>query len=190
MTNASPRYTMQLKNEKRAKHEQFAFFLVLLNMTSFIIASVYSLYSSIRNFALIGTFLLLAVTVLHLYFQKKKKHYYLLLAAGLFLAMIVWLMMGVYWVAAIIFILGLLHIIASKTVSIHFYPEEIVFTSIPVRHVSWHELSNVILRDNLLTMDYHNNKLFQAEIYAGSLQERDFNEFCRNKLFQEKTIRE
>jgi hypothetical protein len=181
---------MQLKNEKRAKHERFAFFLVLLNMTAFIIAALYSLYSSIRIFAMVGTFLLLAVTVLHLFFQKKKKHNYLLLAAGLFLAMIIWLMMGVYWVAAIIFMLGLLHIIASKTVSIHFFPEVIVFTSIPVRHVRWNELSNVMLRDNLLTMDYHNNKLFQAEIYAGSLQEKDFNEFCRNKLLQEKTIRE
>ena len=121
-----------------------------------------------------------------LFFQKKKKPNYLLLAAGLFLAMIIWLLMGVYWVAVIIFMLGLLYIIASKTVSIHFYPEEIVFSSVPVRHVSWNELSNVMLRDNLLTMDYHNNKLFQAEINAGSLREKDFNEFCRNKLLEEK----
>lgn len=187
MSTDSPRYIVLLKNEKRAKYERFAFFLILLNLTAFIIAAIFSLYSGIRILALGGMFVLLILSALHLYFQYKKKQNNPMLAAGLFVSMTTWLMMGVYWVAAIIFILALLHIIASKTVSIQFYPDRIEFTSIPARHVSWNELSNVMLRDNLLTMDYHSNKLFQAEIYTESLQEKDFNEFCRNMLSQEKT---
>ena len=52
------------------------------------------------------------------------------------------------------------------------------------KSVSWDQLSNVMLKDGLLTIDYRSNKIMQAEIVdlAGMINEKDFNEFCSQRL--------
>jgi len=51
------------------------------------------------------------------------------------------------------------------------------------RIVEWNELSNVIKRDDLLTLDFKNNKLMQVQILdADGVSEDEFNQFCREQL--------
>jgi len=49
---------------------------------------------------------------------------------------------------------------------------------------SWAELDNIILKDNLLTIDLRSNKLIQAEITEGNenVDEQNFNWFCKAQL--------
>lgn len=56
----------------------------------------------------------------------------------------------------------------------------ISFNTFPRRSVNWNEVNNVVLRDDLLTIDYKNNKLFQREIAPGTEKavEKEFNDFC------------
>lgn len=91
--------------------------------------------------------------------------------------------------------IGFIYIIAAameKQVKfpreIAFDEEEIVFNTFPRKHYQWNELSNVILKDGLLTIDFKNNKLLQKEIdSAGSAKlEQDFNEFCSTMLNAER----
>ena len=44
----------------------------------------------------------------------------------------------------------------------------------------WAEFSNIVLKDNLLTLDFKNNKLIQVAVYEQrtSSDEQGFNEFC------------
>ncbi|MGC4034655.1 MAG: hypothetical protein QM764_01750 [Chitinophagaceae bacterium] len=45
-------------------------------------------------------------------------------------------------------------------------------------------MSNAILKDGILTIDFKNNKIIQAEIdeeYA-VVNEKEFNEFCKRQL--------
>jgi hypothetical protein len=48
----------------------------------------------------------------------------------------------------------------------------------------WQQLDNVILKDNLLTIDFKSNKLMQAELEEGDVKtdEEGFNRFCRQQL--------
>lgn len=48
----------------------------------------------------------------------------------------------------------------------------------------WQQLDNVILKDNLLTLDFKSNKIIQAEIIAinETGEEKIFNEFCVKQL--------
>lgn len=62
--------------------------------------------------------------------------------------------------------------------------ENISYPSFPRKDLEWKELSNVVLKDDLLTIDCKNNKVYQhlikdSEQYAG---EKEFNDFCRNQL--------
>jgi len=46
---------------------------------------------------------------------------------------------------------------------------------------SWAEFSNIVLKDNLLTLDFKNNKLIQVSMVEDQtpVDEHEFNEFCK-----------
>jgi len=48
----------------------------------------------------------------------------------------------------------------------------------------WSEFSNIILKDSLLTLDFHNNKLLQLSIVEETrpVDEMAFNHFCHTRL--------
>ena len=51
------------------------------------------------------------------------------------------------------------------------------------RIIEWSELTNVIRRDDLLTLDFKNNRLMQVQIInSDDAPENEFNQFCRQQL--------
>ena len=51
------------------------------------------------------------------------------------------------------------------------------------RIVEWNELTNVVKRDDLLTLDFKNNRLMQVQILnADDVSEKEFNQFCLQQL--------
>ena len=51
------------------------------------------------------------------------------------------------------------------------------------RIVEWSQLANVIKRDDLLTLDFKNNRLMQVQVInADDVPETEFNQFCRKQL--------
>lgn len=48
---------------------------------------------------------------------------------------------------------------------------------------NWQDFSNIVLKDNLLTLDFKNNKVMQLEIENNfSVDEGQFNEFCETRI--------
>lgn len=60
----------------------------------------------------------------------------------------------------------------------------IVFNSLPEKSFQWNELENMLLKDNIITIDFKNNKIYQKETEAdvSALLEKEFNAFCSRKL--------
>ena len=51
------------------------------------------------------------------------------------------------------------------------------------RIIEWNQLTNVIKRDDLLTLDFKNNRLIQVQIInPDDVPENEFNQFCRQQL--------
>jgi len=61
----------------------------------------------------------------------------------------------------------------------------VTFNSFPKKTYQWHEVSNVVLKDGIITVDLHNNKIFQKELESDTTpeMEKEFNEFCRAHMF-------
>jgi hypothetical protein len=80
--------------------------------------------------------------------------------------------------------LVMLYYIAKRILRVVFWESEIIYPAWPVRKISWKELNNVILKDSILTIDLKNNKLIQQSIdeIKTSVNEKEFNEFCRQQL--------
>jgi hypothetical protein len=51
------------------------------------------------------------------------------------------------------------------------------------RIIEWNQLSNVIKKHDLLTLDFRNNKLLQVQVVnADHINEEEFNQFCQQQL--------
>jgi hypothetical protein len=76
-----------------------------------------------------------------------------------------------------------------QKLQILFTPKEIRKLNFPQRSYQWNSVNNVIIKDNMLTLDFKNNHLFQAEIEPpGNLNEKEFNQFARTQLNKTETI--
>lgn len=60
----------------------------------------------------------------------------------------------------------------------------IVFNSLPAKSYPWGDINNILLKENMLTIDYRNNKIFQKEIETdvSDALEKEFNAYCRERL--------
>jgi hypothetical protein len=67
---------------------------------------------------------------------------------------------------------------------IGFNAEKVVRNSFPAQSYEWFEIENVVLRDNLFTLDLRNNKIIQKTLEepVSKELEAEFNNFCKNLL--------
>ncbi|HSK12586.1 MAG TPA: hypothetical protein VK907_05190, partial [Phnomibacter sp.] len=67
---------------------------------------------------------------------------------------------------------------------IGFNKEKVVRNTFPAKTYQWFEIDNVVIRDDLFTLDLRNNKLIQKPLDENISPEleREFNEFCRQQL--------
>lgn len=88
-------------------------------------------------------------------------------------------------------LMGILYTIAAVIEKQVKFPEEIGFTNdgitfntFPKKKLSWHEVSNAMMKDGLITIDQLNNKLFQKEIEGevSANVESEFNAYCRTNI--------
>lgn len=88
------------------------------------------------------------------------------------------------WITWIYLIAAFLEKQAKFPQEIAFGKDEIVFNSFPKKSYNWSDLNNAIIKDGIITVDFKTNKLIQKEIQSGSTlqDEKDFNEFCQNRL--------
>jgi uncharacterized membrane protein (UPF0136 family) len=78
--------------------------------------------------------------------------------------------------------------LSSKPEEIGFSEREIVFSRMFPRRIPWTALNNALIKDGILTLDYKNNKIFQAETDDDNedddydVSEEEFNAFCAKCL--------
>ena len=119
-------------------------------------------------------------------FTRKRNGYDPLYRFALFIAACGWYLNKQQW-----FYMSISYLIASVlekplkvTPEVAFDVEELVFNTVPKRKYLWNEVSNVVLKEGILTIDLKNNKLIQKEIDAdiSEADEQDFNDFCKHQL--------
>ncbi|QES87425.1 hypothetical protein [Rhizosphaericola mali] len=157
--------------------------LMLAAIGTFLYTSAQSLQYGVKLYALwIITALVLFWWIL-IIFGKKKKPYFRI---GFFFAAMGWLLAPIHKI-----VIGVLYIVAGLLEKQVKFPEEIgvdasgiLINSLPKKHVEWKDLKNLMIKDNILTIDYKNNKIFQKEIQddVPLTMEQEFNTFCKKYL--------
>lgn len=90
-----------------------------------------------------------------------------------------------WWLTMFVIIFAAMQFFIKQHFDIVALDQHIKIKSQPEKIVNWNTLQNVVIKDDLLTIDYRSNKIFQAEINTSLSNignEADFNEFCRLQI--------
>lgn len=169
-----------LKNDSIPSYQRLALIILIFNLSVFIYLSFYDAFriQAISAIALIGIFLLARKK-----FIKDKKRGFLLNGFLFFVLTFCWLAFENYILVATCFLIGILYFLALQKLSFVFSEHGIKKESFPKKQFPWNELSNVLLKDQILTLDFKNNKLLQAEIEPlQNVDEVQFNAFAKSQI--------
>jgi len=179
-------YSFILKDNNQNAYRGFTWFLFFLHLVA---AGVLASNAVERNtklilFLLAGVYMLAAFS--YYFFRGKKKS---LETFGLIMAVLYagfWLKYaGVIALLAFAAVYFFVRVVQQKKTTAGFSSSGVhikrVFKNITY---PWPELDNVILKDNLLTIDLRSNKIIQAELREenGPVDEQAFNRFCDQQL--------
>lgn len=181
-------YNFILKDNNQKVYKMFTWFLFFLHIiAAAVVASTYTdSNAQLSVYILLGFYAVISIA--YFFFRKQKK------ALETF-SLIMALLYGNFWlkhvgtIALIIFVLVYLFVtkVHGKKTAVLFSEKGLLMTRVfkSILH-PWHEMDNVILKDNLLTIDFKSNRIIQAEIVEGNepVDEKNFNGFCTEQLQQ------
>ncbi|MFT4155524.1 hypothetical protein [Parafilimonas sp.] len=105
---------------------------------------------------------------------------------ALYAAAFLWLMYPLHlpWIAVLFIVAALLERQIKFPQEIGFSKEAITFNTFPFKNYSWQQVKNAMLKDNMLTLDFNNNRIIQKETESNvpAEMEREFNEFCKQQI--------
>jgi hypothetical protein len=89
-----------------------------------------------------------------------------------------------YWIGGLYAVAALIERQVKFPVEIGVDDNGIVFNTLPAKSFTWNEIGNMLLKDNIITIDFKNNKIYQKETEAdvSTVLEDELNAFCNKKL--------
>ena len=176
-------YLVTLKNDSRKYVDLIS--LLLCSASALIFLREQFITPQKTIVYLVG-FLFIAVLIArNLYLLRTNNHEKIAYNRALFFAAIVWTVMPYFqWLVFVFGFLGLFEFHAKFPLEIGFTEKQIVFNSLIKKRYTWQDFNNVVLKDNVLTLDFKSNKLFQKETIDedGEADEDEFNSFCAQCL--------
>ena len=128
----------------------------------------------------------------HIYLKNEKRKFYDRFTVFLFILAVI--STGIYlfnagnsfliYGAGILIILLLFYAVIRKELKVVVNSSTILYPSFPEKKIDWNSVSNLILKDGLLTIDMKNNRIIQQYIddVKTRVNEQEFNEFCKSQL--------
>ena len=177
-------YVVTLKNTSRKYIDRFS--LLLLSISVLLFLREQYLSPNIKIPYLFGGLAVAIITGWNFYQQRKtgKTVYY---SSALFIAAIGWVTMPyLSWLFLPFALLGLFERQAKHPLEVGFTDSEIAINTLIRRRYKWTDFNNVVLKDDLLTLDFKSNRLLQRETIdeEGDAEEDEFNVYCQERLLE------
>jgi hypothetical protein len=175
-------YVVYLQNNQRKYIDRFSILLLVISAVLFLREQIQS--PNIKISYLFGAIAILALIFYNLYgfYKYKKPAYY---GPALFIAAIGWVTMPfLSWLFIPFALMGLFEKQSKAPLEIGFTDQQVVINTLFRRKYQWSDFNNVLLKDDLLTLDFKNNKLLQRETIdeEGDAEEDEFNQYCSLQL--------
>ncbi len=177
-------FRLVLQNTRLGFYDRFAIFLSLLTAVASAILFSMRTASSSSHYAALVTLASAVATMVAFAFPHKPWKKELRFLITMIVAAITWTLAGFWWATILSVVLVFLYDRSRRPLAVTVDANGVQYPSFPVKHFSWAELSNVVLRDGILTIDFRNNHIIQQELDENmdAPNATDFNEFCRQQL--------
>lgn len=179
-------YLVTLRKNVDGKINAISIILLFISICIFFFTAI-KLWGTVNQHISIICFVITALVITWIFlglFTNKVKNYRLaLLLAGAFFF---FKPFEFTWLGVLFIVIALLEKQAKFPQEIGFDEQGVTTNSIPSRFYAWADLKNVLIKDNLLTLDFKTNRLYQKEIQnkVSKTIEVEFNAFCQSKLNQ------
>lgn len=172
-----------LKNEKIKSYRTIALMVLMLNLAIFILMLFYDVY----RYEAASAILLVGIYIfMRLYFIRKYQQGNYLDEVLLFVLAGCWFGLQNYYMVAGLVIVGVFYHLALQKLQIIFTNQKVMKLNYPQKEYLWDTFNNVILKDSILTLDFRNNHLIQAEVEEPkNINEKQFNLFVKERLNQQ-----
>ncbi|ANH81930.1 hypothetical protein A8C56_13980 [Niabella ginsenosidivorans] len=183
-------YQFEVPNARVLMYQVFAYCIILLNMLGQLFIDYR--YNSSNLKVSIPVYLTLFVLLIlwDVYLLRKKNT---LQSLGIIILIIGsrWYQYTMGWGFVINMLLWFLYLVARRRLIIAVSKETVRYPSFPVKKIGWNRISNLILKDDILTIDLKNNKIYQHFVkYTDQVvDEEEFNEFCKRQLEGNRELR-
>lgn len=178
-------YSFTLKDNNQKAYRLFTWFLFFLH----VIAAMFAFNTPDNKVRISVGILLVFYVVISIVYWFYRKHAKALetfsLMMALFYASFWFQQVGVLASIAFAAIYIIVTVVKGKSTTVLFAGEGVSLTRVFKTVIfPWTELDNVILKDNILTIDFKTNKIIQVEIVetARMIDETEFNFFCKEQL--------
>ncbi len=178
-------FELILKNEKTRSYRLIRFFILLANAAGMI----WLITNAAENRDKLWPSLALVAIGLFMIFTfvdviNKKYSYETMPRMAYLWCAIAWSRSPMWWFSVVLLLFFILDILAHRKLIIKVGSFGVSYPSLTGKKISWAELNNLLLKDGMLTIDFRNNRLFQHLIANAEtdINERDFNEFCKQQL--------
>ncbi|WP_276504081.1 hypothetical protein [Terrimonas pollutisoli] len=177
-------FELFIQNEKADTYKKLASFIILLNVAVFAILIYYTNQSGTGTGSITAIIIIAVYFILNKVLPASKKPRFEFESSALFIISFTWLLMMYWWQAAIFFVLLFLYKISQRPLIVSVSSTAVIYPSFPKKEITWNELNNVVLKDDLLTIDFKNNKIIQQLIQKKepAVDEQEFNDFCKMQL--------
>ncbi len=178
-------YNFTLKDNNQKAYKLFTWFLFFLHIA----AAVFALNTDdnkvkLTIYILLGFYALIS-TVYYFYRKHSKALETFSLIMALLYANFWFQQVGIIAMLAFAAVYIIVTVVKGKSTTVLFSPEGVNLTRVFKTMIfPWAQMDNVILKDNLLTIDFKTNKIIQVEILPNSrmVDETEFNLFCKEQM--------
>ena len=178
-------YELVMQNPKLKTYQKISWLVLAMNFFAFLFISYQLIDTPEYKWPLLVAILLAAFFVI---FHLRKKNDFSIqpqFVFPFFIIMFTWVQLNNYWFVLAILLIIVFENMSKKKLTVSIDEEKIIYPSFPKKEFAWNAVKNLLLKDDLLTIDFKNNKLIQALVIETDVNETEFNEFCRERLKQQ-----
>ncbi|MBA2501160.1 MAG: hypothetical protein H0V30_15700 [Chitinophagaceae bacterium] len=175
-------YELVLKNSKKNTYQKISWLIVAMNFFAFLYIAYQLINTNKYHWPLLGAILIASYAIIFGVLKRKEVSKQPQFSIPFIIAAFTWVLLHNFWFVLFIFLIVVFENISKQKLVVCVDREKITFPSFPKKELKWSSIKNLILKDDILTIDLHNNKLFQALVIEKNVNENQFNEFCREQI--------
>jgi len=177
-------YSIIIPNEKAPTYRIVTLIITILNILVFGFVFFKTGENNFRNLALMGMLMNIAALVFFLVAQYSKYRISFKVEINFIISAVLWIIIGNYLIACLLGVFAILGFYTNKELRIQFTKEGIRYPSFPPKVIGWNEVVQVLIKDDILTIDLKNNQLLQFNVdrKSNNTDTMQFNDFCKQHL--------